>query len=118
MILNRIPPALDDKLRPNQNGFRPKRSTTAQILALRRIIEGIRSKNLKATLLFIDFKKAFDSVHRGKMIKILAAYGIPEELCKAISALYENTRARILTPDGETDYFDLLVTPWPPTSLS
>ena len=60
-----------------------------------------------AALLFIDFKKAFDSVHRGKKMKILAAYSIPEELCNAIHALYENTRARILTPDGETDYFDL-----------
>ena len=108
LILNRIQPALDHKLRPNQNGFRPRRSTTAQILSLRRLIEGIRSNNLKAALLFIDFKKAFDSVHRGKMMKILAAYGIPKELCNAISTLYEGTRARILTPDGETDYFDLL----------
>ena len=34
MILNRIQPVLDPYLRPNQNGFRPGRSTTSQILAL------------------------------------------------------------------------------------
>lgn len=39
MILNRIQPVLDPLLRPNQNGFRPGRSTTAHILALRRVIE-------------------------------------------------------------------------------
>ena len=39
MLLNRIQPHLDPHLRPNQNGFRPKRSTTAHILALRIIIE-------------------------------------------------------------------------------
>ena len=75
MLLNRIRPHLDDKLRPNQCGFREKRSTVGQILALRRIIEGIHDKNLTAVMTFIDFKKAFDMVHRGKMIKILRAYG-------------------------------------------
>ena len=37
MILNRIRPHLDPKLRTNQNDFRPGRSTAAQILTLRRI---------------------------------------------------------------------------------
>ena len=39
MLLNCIQPVLDPLLRPNQNGFRPGRSTTSHILALRRIIE-------------------------------------------------------------------------------
>ena len=37
-------------LRPNQNGFRPGRSTTAHILALRGLIKAVKEKNLKATL--------------------------------------------------------------------
>ena len=108
LILNRIKPALDGKLRNNQNGFRPKRSTSAQILALRRIIEGVKANNLKCSLLFIDFKKAFDSVHRGMMLKILEAYGIPQELVRSICQLYKGTQARVLTADGETEYFDLM----------
>ena len=108
MLLNRIQPKLDPHLRPNQNGFRPGRSTTAHILALRRIIEGVKRNNLKAVLLFVDFSKAFDSIHRGKMMKILRAYGIPEQLVNAISTLYEETRAKVLSPDGETDYFEIL----------
>ena len=44
LLLNRIRPHLDDELRPNQCGFREKRSTVSQILALRRIIEGIHDK--------------------------------------------------------------------------
>ena len=39
MILNRILPVLDPLLRPNQNGFRRKRTTVGQILAIRRILE-------------------------------------------------------------------------------
>ena len=94
MLLLRIQPKLDSHLRPNQNGFRPKRSTTAHILALRRIIEGVKRKHLKAAILFVDFSKAFDSVHRGMMLKILKAYGIPDQLIQAIGKLYEGTRAK------------------------
>ena len=108
MMLNRIQPTLDPHLRPNQNGFRPGRTTTAQILALRRIIEGVKSRNLSAIITFIDFRKAFDSIHRGKMLKILRAYGIPDELVNAIAKTYENTKARVLSPDGETELFEIL----------
>ena len=108
MLLNRIQPKLDPLLRPNQNGFPPRRSTTAHILALRRIIEGVKRNNLKSVFLFVDFNKAFNSIHRGKMMKILRAYGIPEQLVNAISKLYEETQAKVLSPDGETDYFEIL----------
>ncbi len=53
---------LDYILRKNQNGFRRNRSTTSQILTIRRILEGVRAKNLQATLIFVDFTKAFDSI--------------------------------------------------------
>ena len=107
MILNRIRSALDVKLRRNQNGFRTKRTTVAQILALRRIIEGVKANNLPAVLTFIDFKKAFDSIHRGKMMKILKMYDIPPRLMQAIEAMYANIRAKIVTPNGETELFDI-----------
>ena len=106
MILNRIRPKLDPHLRPNQNGFRAGRTTVSQILALRRIIEGIKEYN-PAVMTFIDFKKAFDMIHRGQMLKILVAYDIPEELTTAIADTYSNTKAKVITPDGETDAFQI-----------
>ena len=107
MLLNRIRPHLDDKLRPNQCGFRENRSTIEQILALRRILEGANEKNLSAKVTFIDFKKAFDTIHRVKMLKILKAYGIPEIIVDAIQDSYSETRAKVTTPDGETDEFEI-----------
>ena len=88
MLLNRMQPAVDPHLRPNQNDFC---STTAHILALRRLIEGVKSHNQKAIIVFVDFKKAFDSIYRCQMFKILRAYGIPEKLVDAIRCLYQNT---------------------------
>lgn len=107
LILQRVRPHIDPLLRKNQNGFREGRSTVSQILALRRIIEGIKSKNLTAVLTFVDFKKAFDSVDRAKLIIILASYGIPQKLIDAIAVMYANTRAKVLSSDGETTIFNI-----------
>ena len=108
MILNRIQPYLEPLLRPNQNGFKPLRSTNSHILALRRIIEGVKAKNKKALIIFVDFSKAFDSVDQEKMLAILAAYGIPPKIVNAISLLYKDTKAKVISPDDETDKIDII----------
>ena len=53
LLRNHIEPKIDYILRKNQNGFRRYRSTTSQILTIRRILEGVRAKNLRATLLLV-----------------------------------------------------------------
>ena len=108
LLRNRIVPQIDKILRKNQNVFRRNRSTTSQILTIRRILEGVRAKNLQATLLFVDFTKAFDSIHRGKMEQILLAYDLPEDTVAAITILYRNTKVKVRSPDGDTKYFDIV----------
>ena len=108
VVRNRIEPKIDNILRKNQNGFRRNRSTASQILTIRRILEGVRAKNLQATLLFVDFTKAFDSIHRGKMEQILLAYSLPKETVAAMTILYRNTKVKVRSPDGDTEYFDIV----------
>ena len=108
LLRNRIEPKIDNILRKNQNGFRRNRSTTSQILTIHRILEGVRAKNLQATLLFVDFTKALDSIHRGKMEQILLAYGLPKETVAVIMILYRNTKVKVRSPDGDTEYFDIV----------
>ena len=105
VILNRVRPVIDKILRPNQNRFRPDRSTSSQLLALGRIVEEIKNYKKEAVIIFIDFRKAFDSIDRKKMLEILEAYGIPPEIVKAIKVMYEDTSAVVITPEGETDSF-------------
>ena len=68
---NHIEPKIENILRKNQNGFWKNRSMTSQILTICRILEGVRAKNQETTISFVDFTKAFDSIHRGKMEQIL-----------------------------------------------
>ena len=42
------------------------------------------------------------------MFKILPLHGILEQIINAIRALYIKTNAKVLTPDGETEQFDIL----------
>ena len=78
-------------------------------MTIRRILEGVRAKDLPATLLFDDFTKAFNSIHRGKMEQIVLEYGLPKETVAAITILYRNTKVKVRSPDGATEYFDIVV---------
>ena len=62
----------------------------------------------RVTLLFVDFTKAFDSIHRGKMEQIRSVYGLPKETVEAKIILYRNTKVKIRSPDGDTEYFDIV----------
>ena len=115
LLRNGIEPKIDIILRKNQDGFRRNRSMTSQILAIRRILEGIRAKYLRGILVFVDLNKAFNSIHRGKMEQILLAYNLAKETVEAITILYMFTewRHRILrlcsrrTPRGHASRIPL-----------
>ena len=44
---------------------------------------------------FTDFKKAFDSINRDTMWKILRCYGIPEKIVNIIKCLYEGSTSAV-----------------------
>ena len=107
LLLEIIRSHLDLLLRINQNGFRPGRSTVAQIVTLRRLTKGVKAKQLQAVITFVNFEKAFNSIHRGKLMEILSAYGVPKKIVDAISVLYKDTVVQVITPDREKDFFDI-----------
>ena len=42
------------------------------------------------------------------MEQILLAYGLPKETVTAIIILYRKTKVKVRSPDGDTDYFDIV----------
>ena len=72
------------------------------------ILEDVHAKYLEATILFLDFSKAFDSIHRGKTEQILLTYVLLKETVAAIMILYKNMKVKVCSPDRDTDYFDIV----------
>ena len=57
---------------------------------------------------YLPLTKASDSIHRGKMEQILLAYSLPKETVIAIMMLFWNTKVKVRSSDGDTDYFDIV----------
>jgi hypothetical protein len=102
-MLARLQPVLDPFLRCEQNGFRPARGTVTQILALRCIIEEACIHQSSLVVVFVDFRKAFNSVSRGALPLVLRAYNVPQQLVSAIMAMYQDTTAAVQTLDELSD---------------
>nr|CAH8838951.1 unnamed protein product [Trichobilharzia regenti] len=90
IILERIKDALDTELQPEQAGFRKGKSCSDQIATLRIIIiEQSMEWQSNFYLNFIDFEKAFESVDREVIWKVLKYYGVPQ-IFNLIQQLYDN----------------------------
>ena len=56
---------------------------------------------------FIDFEKAFDSVDRVSLWKLLGHRGIPQKIISLISKLYEGTSARVIHSGEMSEPFQI-----------
>ncbi|RYA67318.1 hypothetical protein DD598_28795 [Enterobacter cloacae complex sp. 2DZ2F16B1] len=71
-----------------QAGFRRGFSTLNHTLTLRAIIEDGRSHGRRIYCSFMDFRKAFDTVPRARLMCRLQEMGVLRELIWGIMALY------------------------------
>jgi hypothetical protein len=79
-ILDRVRPIADNLLGDYQGGFRPNRSTTDQIFVIRQILQKSWKYNKDVHILFVDFKKAYDSIHRESLVNILKEFRFPSKI--------------------------------------
>ena len=78
VLLNRLIPAIAEDILPeSQCGFRANRGTADMIFVLRQIQEKCREQNMGLYAAFIDLTKAFNTVSRDKLWRILSRIGCP-----------------------------------------
>jgi hypothetical protein len=82
-----------------QCGFRPQGRTTDQIFVVRQIQEKFYAHDIDLHLLFIDFKKAFDSIDQKKLLELLVSFGIPKKI-GLMKMTLEGAQAKVIV-DGK-----------------
>ena len=95
ILIDRIKTAVDKRLRKEQAGFRKGKSCCDQIFVLRNIIEQCTEWQRQLIINFIDFEKAFDSIYRESLWKILRNYGIPAKIVQLIQMFYTEFRCSV-----------------------
>ena len=88
-----------------QAGFREGYSTTDHIFTLYSMIMLQFSKNKKLYVCFVDYKKAFDSVNRHALFKILEANGINGNFLDAIKSIYRTVSASVSVDGLQSNTF-------------
>ena len=83
-------------MRDEQAGSRKDRSCTDQFAALRIIIEESHEWKSPLIINFIDNEKAFYSIDRETLWKIMRHYGIPQKLVTLVEKMYDGTTCRIM----------------------
>ncbi|CAH8465462.1 unnamed protein product [Schistosoma haematobium] len=96
VLLNRMKDCVDAQLRDQQAGFRKDRSCTDQIATLRIIVEQSIECNSSLYINFIDYEKAFDSVDRTTLWKLLRHYGVPQKIVNIIQNSYDGLHCKIV----------------------
>jgi len=87
ILLSRLIPYAKEIIGEHQCGFRCNRSTTGHIFCIRQILEKKWEYYEEVHQLFIDFKKAYDSVRREILYKFLIEFGIPRKLVRLIKMI-------------------------------
>ncbi|CAB1100244.1 unnamed protein product [Ectocarpus sp. CCAP 1310/34] len=76
------------------------------LFVVRRLQELGRGKKIPLNMYFVDLNKAYDSVDREMLRKVLARAGIPAKLIEVIRQFHDGMRARVRMDDGElSDWF-------------
>jgi hypothetical protein len=95
ILLSRLTPYAEEIIGDHQHGFRRNRSTTDHIFSIRQIHEEKWEYNEAVHQLFIDFKKAYDSVRREVLYNILIEFGIPMKLVRLIKMCLSEVYSRV-----------------------
>jgi hypothetical protein len=107
IILPRLTPYAEEIIGDHQRGFRRNRSTTDYIFSIRQILEKKWEYNEAVHQLFIDVKKAYDSVRREVLYNILIEFGIPMKLVRLIKMCLSETYSRVRVGKHLSDTFPI-----------
>jgi hypothetical protein len=107
ILLARLTPYVSEVIGDHQCGFHHNGSTMDQIFYIRWILERKWEYNGMVHQLFIDFKKAYDSVKKEVLYNILLEFGIPKKVVRLIKMCLNKTYSKVCVGKLLSDKFPL-----------
>ena len=91
-----LPPDEQPSLLPEtQCGFRQGRGTVDMIFTVRQLQEKCREQNQDLYITFVDLTKAFDTVNRDGLWKIMSKFGCPQKFTNLVRLFHDGMQARV-----------------------
>ena len=96
ILLNRLTAHLERGLLPeSQCGFRKERGTIDMVFAARQLQEKCQEQNVDLYSTYVDLTKAFDTVSRNGLWRIMAKYGCSRKFIAITRQLHDGMTARV-----------------------
>ena len=96
ILLTRLLSSAADLVLPeSQCGFRRDRSTTDMVFLARQLLEKTREQRQDIFIAFVDLAKAFDTVNRDMLWKVLEKIGCPPRFMAIIKDFHNGMSARV-----------------------
>ena len=106
ILLKRLVNSISEGILPeSQCGFRANRSTVDMIFAARQLFEKSREQHQSLYVAFIDLSKAFDSVDRELLWKVLQKVGCSKHFIRLVECLHNDMTVRIRIGDDLSEPF-------------
>ncbi|BHF66147.1 hypothetical protein SprV_0200916100 [Sparganum proliferum] len=106
ILLNRLSNHLEQGLLPeSQCGFRRHRGTTDMIFAARQLQEKCQEMRTHLYSTFVDLTKAFDTVNREGLWKIMQKFDCPERFIEMVCQLHDGMTTRVTDNGAVSEAF-------------
>ena len=95
IVQSRLQIVAEQELPESQCGFMRGRDCTDMIFVVRQLAEKAVEHQATQYLVFVDLKKAYDSVPREVMWMVLRKMGVPEVLVEIVQSFHSDMKARV-----------------------
>ena len=107
IILNRIINKMEEESTDEQAAYRKGKGCADMLLTIQIIIEKLTSTKQKASIIFIDYSKAFDTPSHIQLFNIMLQMGFPQHIVALLQGLYIDHTAVIRWNGNQTSPFTI-----------
>ncbi len=107
ILLHRVSNQVEGQLLECQCAFRKGRGLNDAVFTLRSLMHKCHRYKEPLYLAFVDLRKAYDSIPRGALWRVLTAYGVDPQVVDLLADLHTGTQAAVKLAGSTGDWFGI-----------